>query len=173
MSATHVTAGSRRCVVVGASGILAPLGAMLAGPGVVTVGISRSGRRGSGAWDEVVALDATDPDALSAFARTAPPAHLVVAYAPAVTPRTWSGLVAASVASVLVVTSGWADPAGGDGWSLERRSTVVVLGWTGPPSSTRWHDPGEISARVAEAVSAPAGTRTTLGRLRPWGERPR
>ena len=173
MSTTDATDGSRRCAVVGASGILAPLGAMLAGPGVVTVGISRGGRRGGGAWDEEVALDATDPDALSAFVRAAPPLHVVVAYAPAVTPRTWADLVTASAASVLVVTSGWADPAGGERWSLERRSTVVVLGWTGPPSSTRWHDPEEVSSCVAAAITAPAGTRTTLGRLRPWGERPR
>lgn len=162
-------------VVVGAAGILAPLGALLRISGGWTVGISRGGRLEEGDWDDRVALDAQDVDAVSDyFAHRMSLSDKVIVYAGAVNPASWAIFVSASHSQVLVVTSSWADPQRDDHlqWSIGDRTTIVQLGWTGPPGSTRWHEPQEVCAVVLRAVHAPSGSRLTLGTVRPWVERP-
>jgi hypothetical protein len=74
-----------RYVVVGAAGILAPLGALLHAAGLRTVGVSRGSRLGEGMRDERVALDTRDPGAVGDWVTgQAGDVSTVVAYAPAV-----------------------------------------------------------------------------------------
>lgn len=166
-----------RYLVIGASGILAPLGRLLRQRGGETVGVSRGSRIREGDWDQRVALDGRDERAVHHFlTMLEPPPDTVVAYVEAVTPSSWRLLGAAAPGQVLVLTSGWADPARSPdpaiGWRLAAPVTRVQLGWTGPPRAARWHDPGEICAGVVRALDAPDGSRLLVGRVRPWEERP-
>jgi hypothetical protein len=166
---------SGRYVVVGASGILAPLGALLGARGLRTVGISRGSRLGEGVWDERVALDTQDPGAVADWvAGQAGDVSAVVAYSPAVAPGSWP-LVAGLAAQVLVVaTSRWAAPgAPAPPWAGLAGVAVLQLGWAQAGTGSRWHTPAEVSAAVLEELAVPRPRTTVLGSVRPWSSRPR
>lgn len=163
-------------VVVGSSGVLAPVGAALRSAGHPAAGISRGSRLEQGDWDERVALDARDPDAVASWLATRDLLpHTVFAYAPATSPEAFARLADGCEVAVLVVPSAWSDPVGGDAlaasWQLADDVRVLRLGWTGDPGSARWHTPEEISA-AALALALDPASEEMLGRVRPWDERP-
>lgn len=161
----------RSAVVVGASGILAPLGALLREPGVMTVGVSRGGRLGEGDWDRRVALDATDPVAVRRLRDDLGPGYRLVGYAPALVPASWAVLAGAAAAQLLVVTSGW--PAEDDDWALDPACALLRLGWTGPAGASRWHTPAEVARAAARLVGRGPGSTESLGRTAPAADKPR
>lgn len=162
-------------IVVGASGILAPLGAILKGRGVPGIGVSLSGGcRGDG-WDRSVALDAKIPGQVEGLLSglLGGPSS-VVAYCEAMTARSWTVLASAAPVRVLVLTTGFADPsrpaAALEAWLEVGDVRVVQLGWS---DQGRWHTPEQVSGAAAEALLAPGGNGLVLGRVRPWRDRPR
>lgn len=160
-------------MVVGASGILAPLGSLLRARGVRTVGVSRGSRLQVGDWDERVALDTTDAAAVADWVAAQPvTAAVLIAYAPAVTPQSWPVLARVARRALVVTTSSAADPASqvSPPWSRHPEVAILQLGWV-PGSPPRWHSPAEVSAAVAAAL-ADAGSRSQLGAVRPWDQRP-
>jgi hypothetical protein len=164
-----------RYVVVGASGILAPLGALLRGHGVRTVGVSRGSRLGEGVWDERVALDTQDDGAVGDWvARRAGEVAAVVAYSPAVGPGSWPLLGELAERVMVVATSRWAAPGAPDPpWAGLPGVVVVQLGWVPAPRGSRWHTPTEVSAAVLEELAALWRPRTVVvGAVRPWSARP-
>ena len=169
-------------VVIGASGILAPLGGLLRAQGAAAfrVGVSRGSRLAAGEWDRRVALDARDDaavrglaDALAADGRQV---HTVIAYAPALSLASWVVLTDAALRAVIVLPSRFANPAGGEEistpWMPTASTRRVLLGWTDDGDAVRWHTPEEVSRVVADAVRTDSGETLTVGRLRPWHERP-
>lgn len=163
-------------MVVGASGILAPLGAMLAAQGVRTVGISRGSRLGEGVWDERVALDTGDAGTVGDWAvRQAGDVAAVVAYSPAVADPSWAWLGGLAERVMVVATSRWAAPgAPAPPWAGLPGVVVLQLGWAPTAQGSRWHTPAEVSAAVLEELVAPWSPRTAvLGSVRPWSARPR
>lgn len=106
--------GDRACgpyVVVGASGILAPLGRVLSAHGVHTVGVSRGDRLGGGEWDERVALDTHDVGAVTDWlVGRETPFGALIGYDPAVAADCWPLLARVAARVVVVATSGWANP---------------------------------------------------------------
>lgn len=98
-------------VVVGASGILAPLGRVLSAHGVRTVGVSRGVRLTQGQWGERVALDTHDEKAVTDWVtgRETPFAALI-GYGPAVAADCWPLLARVAARVVVVATSSWAEP---------------------------------------------------------------
>ena len=157
--------------VVGASGILAPLGALLHGRGFTTVGISRGSRVEVGAWDVRLALDTQDPDQVAGWrAETAP--DVVVAYAPAVADEVWSVLAEGVPRTVVVATSAWSAPdAPTPPWAGMPGVVLVRLGWVRNADGSRWHTPEEISAVVLDAVVGQQ-PEWVVGTVRPWEDRP-
>lgn len=175
MAGGHEAPVARRYVVVGASGILAPLGALLRGPGTETIGISRGRRRHAGEWDRRLAVDATDPAEMARLRAQLGPAYRAIGYAPALTPQSWAILGAAATAQMLVVTSSWAVPDASveqRRWKLQAACSLLQLGWTGSRAAARWHTPDEIADAAFRLLHGESGTRMVLGRLRPWSERP-
>lgn len=168
-----------RYVVVGASGILAPLGLSLRSLGLPTTGISRGGRLHEGMWDERVALDMQDVAAVTRWvARPGGSVAVVVAYSPAVAPATWPLLAALAENLVVVATSRWAEPGSPAPPWAGLGAGVVQLGWAQGPAGSRWHTAREISDAVAAVLkggvtdgSPPRSV--VLGSVRPWGDRPR
>jgi hypothetical protein len=163
-------------VVVGASGILAPLGAMLRAAGVSTVGISRGSRLGEGVWDERVALDTRDPGAVGDWAaRRDGGVAAVVAYSPAVADPGWALLRGLAERVMVVATSRWAAPrAPTPPWAGLPGVVVLQLGWARTAQGSRWHTPPEVSAAVLGELVVPWAPRTVvLGLVRPWSARPR
>jgi hypothetical protein len=167
---------SGRYVVVGASGILAPLGALLGARGLRTVGVSRGSRLGEGVWDERVALDTQDAAAVGDWvAGQAGDVSTVVAYSPAVAPASWPPLGGLAARVMVVATSRWAAPgAPAPPWAGLAGVVVLQLGWAGAGPGSRWHTPAEVSAAVLEELVVPWRPRTALlGSVRPWSARPR
>jgi hypothetical protein len=162
-------------VVVGASGILAPLGAMLAARGVRTVGISRGSRLGEGVWDERVALDTGDAGAVGDWAAgQAGDVAAVVAYSPAVADASWARLGGLAERVMVVATSRWAAPgAPAPPWAGLPGVVVLQLGWARTAQGSRSHTPAEVSAAALDALVVPWVPRTVvLGSVRPWSPRP-
>ena len=165
----HYVSPVRSCVVVGATGIFAPLGRLLADTGLVRVGVSRGRQPDEGEWDRLVRLDGPSaPEVQALVARDRP--AVVVGYAPALSPASWHALTRSTEHAVLVVTSRFAapgsDPFADEGWLTNTPTTVVQLGWTDEPRP-RWHTAEEVSRAVAPVVlSGPE--RVELGRVRPW-----
>lgn len=106
-------------------------------------------------------------------------------YCPAADPEVEQLLVAAVRQRVVrLVTSSAADPAGDATtrmWTAgDDREVVLLLGWTDAETGhsgsakgtvrTRWHTPQEISAAAITVLDGAPGR--TLGRVRPWSERP-
>jgi hypothetical protein len=166
-----------RYVVVGASGILAPLGALLRAAGAGTVGISRGSRLGEGVWDERVALDTQDVGAVGDWvAGRAGEVSTVVAYSPAVGDGGWPLLGGLAGRVMVVATSRWAGPgAPAPPWAGLPGIVVLQLGWAAQGArGGRWHTPEEVSAAVMGELAAPWAPRTVvLGSVRPWAARPR
>jgi hypothetical protein len=163
------------CVVVGASGILAPLGALLHNDGYRTIGISRGSRIGAGDWDVRVALDATDVDEVVGWLtglRERP--DLLIGYDPALSDATWPLLAAAASRTIVVATSRWVtvDP-GQTPWSAIPDPVVLQLGWLDAPAGPRWHVATEISVEVQRLVTDPAVRFSRLGHVNPPSQLPR
>lgn len=170
-------AAQRYVVVVGASGVLAPLGDSLSGSRVRTVGVSRGARTGVGSWDVRAALDARDPHQVTTLVtRLGAGVRTVIAYEPAVSLESWRVLCGFSDRRVIVLPSRYADPDTGleavRPWLEPGGVVVVQLGWAGSSDSTRWHSPLEISDVTARALHVASGTTLHVGRVRPWSERP-
>jgi hypothetical protein len=162
--------------VIGASGILAPLGALLRAGRVPTVGISRGRRLGEGVWDERVALDTRDVGAVRDWVTgQAGSVSTVIAYAPAVVPHGWPLLGGLTERVMVVATSSWARPgAPAPPWAGMPGVVVVQLGWAQGAQGSRWHTPQEVSAAVMDELATPWMPRTVvLGSVRPWSARPR
>jgi hypothetical protein len=162
-------------VVVGATGILAPLGALLAGDGARRIGVARGHTAIRGDWDVVVRRDTTDPAAIPAILAEAGSAYDLVGYLPALTPKTWMSLCENANHRVLLAPSRYADPATPDAiapWLAPGGVTVCTLGCVAAASGARWHTPDEIAAAAQGALAAAPGSRVLLGRVRPWGQRP-
>ena len=172
-------------VVVGASGILAPLGRLLSrvGPGEgrpLRVGVSRGSRLQEGDWDRRLALDAREPEAvrrvLADLRSEGLGVDVAVGYSPALSPRSWAVLARASARAVIVLPSRFAGPSMGQdasaAWLPTRTTSWVLLGWTGGRGRARWHTPDEVSRDVADAVRSGGVEPLTVGRVTPWSDRP-
>ena len=176
-------------LVIGASGILAPLVREMAGSGTPVLAV---GRRSEALAEltaepalagriQTLALDAGDPTAPARLSAHGPFANAVL-YGPATDADTRRALLdGVEGPAVLVLTSAAADPRR-VGEDLEvafarlveavrprPADRVLVLGWV--RTSRRWHTPEEVSRAAAHSLSR-AGD-ATLGALRPWSERPR
>ncbi len=157
---------SPRTLVVGASGILAPLASCLQADGDEVTGVSRARAVPPGV--DAVLVDARSATALAGALGERTWDRAVI-YAPAVSADSL-GILARRVAGrvVLVRTSASADPERG---TLSVPDDTVQLGWThdahGRP---RWHTPAEVSAIASMVLADGAGR--ILGRVRPWEERP-
>lgn len=165
--------GQPCAVVVGASGILAPLGGLLRQAGLRTCGVSRGSRLDAGEWDLRLAVDAHDPGAVSEARRAHETPDLVVAYAPAVADAVWPVLSEGVGRVVAVATTSAAAPgAAAPPWG-RWATRVLQLGWADAEGGPRWHTAEEVSAAVLLAVTSDAEGQThVLGRVRPWSERP-
>lgn len=162
----------RRAVVVGASGILAPLGAALHSAGVATCGVARGKRPAGDGYDELVALDTHDCEAVRHWMGLREVPDLVVAYAPAVGEAVWKLWDGWGGRLIVVATSIWAAPdAPPAPWPPGDAVSVLQLGWrsTGDP----WHDPAEVSAAVIAVITRGFPSYSVLGVIRPWKDRPR
>ena len=177
-------------VVVGATGILAPLAALLDGAHALRVGVSRGLAPARGDWDRIVHLDATDPSAIEDLRSALPPMQAVIAYQPALSPDSWRSLTRDATRSVLLVPSAFAEPGREsliEPWLVPTPLIVVILGWAQEKSPdgavrSRWHTPDEIAAAAAAAMAALAepppaldesqAVTRTLGTTRPWTDRP-
>lgn len=159
-------------VVVGATGILAPLAALLPA-GARRIGVARERALLAGHWDEVRLLDGHDASAVAALVTDVPTSFDVIAYSPTVSAMIWELLCRNADRRVIVLPSAYAAP-GADisMWLAPGDVTVCQLGWHGPPGRALWHTAAEISAGCASALAAPPGHRLTVGRVRPWSERP-
>jgi hypothetical protein len=156
----------RRTLVIGASGILAPLAAALAEAGDEVTGVARTRSAPSGV--ATVLVDAASPGALRS-ALGAGGWDRAVVYAPAVSVES-SAVIDALVSgrTVVVRTSSAADPARGP---LRIPDETLQLGWTSAPDGgTRWHSPDEVS--TAARLVLEDGRGRVLGRVRPWDGRP-
>lgn len=172
-------------VVVGASGILAPLASLLATSGRTRVGVARGRQPVRGEWDRFVTLDARSADEVQRLrddlAEHCSP-WIVVGYQPALTPDSWRALTTTALGAVLLLPSRFADPESGPRRTAEweeatgsDQAVLVQLGWTDPHPGvgSRWHTAQEISRLVAETLlgmpfTVPASRHLTLGSVRPW-----
>ena len=163
----------RSAVVVGASGILAPLGAALHRVGVATWGVARGERPVGEGYDEFVPLDAQDPQAVRDWMKSlSEDPDLVVAYAPAVGDEVWALWNGWAGRLVVVATSTWAAPdAPAAPWPTGDRVSVLQLGWRDTGDS--WHDPDVVSAAVVAVMTGGFPAYSVLGVIRPWEDRPR
>ncbi|GLI26494.1 hypothetical protein ARHIZOSPH14_07360 [Agromyces rhizosphaerae] len=147
-------------LVVGATGILAPLAATLARDGGEVVGVSRGGGR------DTIAVDARETKALEAALRGLEWDEAVV-YGPAVARDSLKWIRRSTPGRcVLVRTTASADPARGP---LAVPPDTLQLGWTAE-AHPRWHTPEEVSAAALEVLRD--GRSRTLGTVRPWSDRP-
>ena len=164
-----------RYVVIGASGILAPLGLLLRSRQLHTVGISRGSRLEAGVWDQRVALDTQDAVAVTHWvALQRRDVAAVIAYSPALAPPSWPMMAGLAEHVMVVATSRWGEPGSPDGpWASLAAVVVVQLGWAQTVHGSRWHTPCEVSAAVAHELAKPSTPRTVVvGSLRPWSARP-
>ncbi len=163
-----------RYVVIGASGILAPLGGLLRDQNLIAIGVSRGSRLAAGSWTDRVALDMKDVPAVATWvAGHGADIAALIAYAPALAPRTWGLLAALTGRIVVVATSNWANQPGHVApWSA-LRPVVLQLGWVRDGHNSRWHTPLEISTAVADVLAGGWEPRTVvLGTLSPVATRP-
>ncbi|WP_426517422.1 hypothetical protein ACPPVQ_00250 [Diaminobutyricibacter sp. McL0618] len=154
-------------LVIGASGILAPLAAELTGSGVRVDGIARHVTRMPDGV-EPLAVDARNTDSLAAATGGRRWASAVV-YSPAIS-STSLALIRSKVDGRLVIVrpSAAADPRLG---ALQVPDDTLQLGWhVQPPGGARWHTPEEVS--VAALAVLRDGIGRTLGQVRPWEDRP-
>lgn len=178
-------------LVVGATGVLRPAALALDDRGEKVLALARPSSRltelaASRRGIEAVPADLSDRTELPRILERYLPdgVDLALLYSPAGDAEVGQLLAAVVRRRVVrLVTSSAADPAGGAApreAADDDRQAVLLLGWTdaatGPISSkrslggTRWHTPQEISAAALAVLDgAPAGT---LGRVRPWSERP-
>lgn len=166
---------AREYVVVGASGILAPLGQVLRSSGARTLGVSRGERLEAGSWDERVALDTQDARAISSWgACREARANELVAYSPAVGAACWGPLSAVAERLVVVATTEWVHVAPKDRPWAHLEPRLFQLGWVETEDGTRWHTPQEISDAVGRALAEPwpAERTVVLGETTPWASRP-
>lgn len=166
-------ASAPTAIVIGASRILAPLGALLRERGFTTVAVARSAPPDMAGWDEVCAVDCHDPAAVSEWLDASHRAELLVAYEPAVGTDCWTLLAQAAEHVVVVAPSAWAAPdAPIPPWPVG--ATVVQLGWRA--SEPRWHSPQEIAQCVASAITFDERRLRlepqALGAVSPWPDRP-
>lgn len=164
-------------VVIGGTGILAPLGALLAQPGARRIAVSRCRSPRHGEWDEFVCCDTTDPTSVTTLiGGLGEPTYDLIGYLPALTPETWTLLCGNAIRRVLIATSTYADPSNAGAltpWLEPGEVTTCTLGWRAcRRDDSRWHTPDEIAAAALGALAAPPGARRTLGTLRPWSDRP-
>lgn len=180
-----VSAPICKVVVVGATGVLAPLARSLIVGGWKVVGVGRHRDRLEALAAEVegsflaIVADATADDFLPRLTGAIEGSRVesAVVYQPAISEENLRRLVELTTGRVVVVcTSRTAAPTASpeDAWSL-RELTVspdsvnrLVLGWHRDPA--RWHDAAEISAAAADVFTN--GEDAVLGVLRPWTERP-
>lgn len=158
--------------MVGSSGILAPLGAMLRLRSHRTIGISRGGRLRVGDWDDRVALDTHDLVATLAWTdQLGAGIAVLIGYSPALTAATWPVLARDTARTLVVATSEHAAPhAPEPPWAGLPRVAVLQLGWVAG-RTRRWHSPTEISRGVARVLTDAVPHRV-LGTVRPWADRP-
>ena len=156
----------RRTLVIGASGILAPLAAALAAAGDEVTGVART--RSAPPGVATVLVDAGSPDALRSELGGGD-WECAVVYAPAVSADSLAAVAAlVSGRTVVVRTSASADPARGP---LRIPDDTLQLGWTSASDGgPRWHSPEEVSAAALLVLAD--GDGRVLGRVRPWDERP-
>ena len=156
-----------RVLVVGATGILRPAVATLAGRGDDVTGVSR-GVAGIPDGVRALAVDARDRDALAA---TLGGRHWdrAIVYRNVVRSESLPEIeLRVEGRLVLVRTSGADDPAKGEPMP---RPNVLQLGWTDDGSGgTRWHTREEISRAALEVFDD--GEYRMLGVVRPWADRP-
>ncbi len=169
--------------MVGGSSVLAPLVVEELRRGHEVVAVTRKHdhlsaiESGTGVLRVVVA-DAQTSKGVATIA-AAGPFDAAAIYVPATDDLLLGGLVGhVSGRSVLVATSAVANPDAGAPLPMameairpRTQDVVVVLGWEGLASQTRWHSPTEISVAVARALDN--GEDCVVGRLRPWDQRPR
>ena len=160
-------------VVIGASGILAPLGALLGEVGFTTWGVSRSGTTAGNGWARASAMDCQDAVAVGDWIASCPKGpELLVAYAPAVLDALWPqwGVWAGRV--VVVATSKWCAPeVEARPWDAVKNRIVLQLGWR-DDGEGGWHTAKEISLAALEVVDSACPNSFVLGRIRPWEDRP-
>lgn len=157
--------------VIGASGILAPLGKLLKLEGFRTLGISRGSRLDEGIWDLRTALNTQDILAISKWRSETTP-HILVAYAPAVAEQAWPTLTAGISRTVVISTSKWsASDAALKPWAKTQGLIEVALGWADTNSGVRWHTPAEVSEITLSAI-LDSHTSWLLGKNTPWEKRP-
>ena len=163
----------REVVVIGASGILAPLGARLCRRGVRTVGVARGSLHGDEGFDEAVALDVHDVAAvLSWIGSRKVASDLVVAYGPAVGDAVWELWRGWAARLLVVATSNWAAPSAPvPPWRMEEGVSVLQLGWRADGAG--WHSPTEVSEAVLRVVADGFPAHSVLGVVRPWEDHPR
>lgn len=173
----------RRVLVLGASGILAPVVGVCTSRGHTVVAVGRSQERlsslrsrGTGAL-QLVSADAGSGAGLGQVV-AAGPFDAAVLYGPAVPARHRAVLLEqVHGRAVIVVTSEAADPSRASGppaalaASRDREGdAVVLLGWSAEPRGPRWHTPREVSAAAIEALDT--GDDVVVGQVRPWEQRP-
>ena len=162
-----------RYLVIGASGILAPLGSLLRADGLCTTGVSRGSRLSVGVWDEHVALDTQDLPAIRLWvAKRQVAVAGLVAYSPAVAASAWVLLRPLTERLAVVATTEWAAPGAAEPPWHEFADVVVQLGWAVDDRGSRWHTAEEVSAAVASTLRAEQVT-GLCGAVRPWSDRPR
>jgi len=201
LTTTATALADRTVLVVGASGILAPLVHALVSKRSHVVAVSRppgvppAPGRGDGAplgrddrapthgSPRVIGADTTTLAGAWAVANCGPLDYAVF-YGPALTAQTLAVLTnAVRYRAVLVLTSEAAAPTGpgdeGAGlaplaarYRARPQDAVVLLGWKSVDRGrSRWHTPGEVSAAALEALEGYGDV--LLGRVRPWEQRPR
>jgi hypothetical protein len=148
-------------LVIGATGVLAPLAAGLRSRGDRVIAVSRRG------GDDSIAVDATDTAALAAALGHETWSHAVV-YEPAVSEESLAFVQGTTPGRcVRVRTSARADP---DLGPLVVAADTLQLGWHKGTTSSRWHTPREISEAAMRVLAD--GEPVTLGTVRPWSDRP-
>ena len=159
--------------MVGASGILAPLGADLQGLGMTVWAVSRGAV--SASFDATFVVDTRNVCAVSAWMEQLPAdPDLLIAYSPAVAAEVWSLWRGWVARLVVVATSEWASPeAPPTPWPSGDRVSLVQLGWRPRTEKRRWHTPEEVSDVVLRVVTQGFPAYAQLGRLLPWEDRPR
>lgn len=162
----------REVVVIGASGILAPLGARMHRRGIRTVGVARGPQSDEG-FDEAVTLDVHDVAAvLSWIGSRKVASDLVVAYEPAVSDAVWELWRGWAARLLVVATSKWAAPSAPvPPWRMDECVSVLQLGWRADGDG--WHSPTEVSEAVLRVVADGFPAHSVLGVVRPWEDHPR
>ena len=146
-----------RILVVGATGILAPVVPRLTVRGDAVTGVARS----AGAD---IRVDAADAFALSA-ALGSTRWDAAIVYMPATSPTSLRIIDQAVGSVVRLLTSDAAAPGRPDPLAS---ASVLLLGWTA--DGHHWHTPEEVSDAAIAVLDS--GESAMLGVVRPWSDRP-